>query len=84
MVPGGLLLVVSQLFAVPVSVVWVGLEKKVKNYNLDVRNIFLQGHILSTTGDVLTTTLCSLLKIFFWGLRIEDGSESLCPPILGV
>jgi len=29
--PGGLLLIVSHLFAVPVLVLWAGLEKKVNN-----------------------------------------------------
>jgi hypothetical protein len=37
--PGGFLLVVSHLFAVPVLVLWVGLEKS-KELILDVRNIF--------------------------------------------
>ncbi len=36
---GALLLVVSHLFAVPVLVLWVGLEKNKKKQNLDVRNI---------------------------------------------
>jgi len=40
--PGGLLLVVPHLFAVPVSVLWVGLtEKKLK---LDVKNISAGSH----------------------------------------
>jgi hypothetical protein len=37
---GGLLLVVSHLFAVSVLILWVGLEKSIK-LNLDVRNILL-------------------------------------------
>jgi len=37
--PGGLLLVVSHLFAVLVSVSWMGLQKS-KYGNLDVKNIF--------------------------------------------
>jgi hypothetical protein len=37
---GRLLLVVSHLFAVPVLILWVGLEKSIK-LNLDVRNILL-------------------------------------------
>jgi hypothetical protein len=49
--PGGLLLVYSHLFAVPVLVLWAGLEK-VNDLNLDVRNIF-SGYILSTIGDAL-------------------------------
>ncbi len=51
---GGLLLVVSHLFAVPVFILWVGLEKSIK-LNLDVRNILL-GQILSTAGVALTQT----------------------------
>jgi hypothetical protein len=37
--PGGLLLVVHHLFVVPLSVLWVGLQKS-KWINLDVKNIF--------------------------------------------
>jgi hypothetical protein len=44
--PGGLLLVVPHLFAVPVSVLLVGLQKSTL-LNLDVKNI------LSTAGDAL-------------------------------
>jgi len=47
--PCGLLLVVPHLFAVPVSVLWVGLQKSTL-LNLDVKNIF----ILSTAGGALT------------------------------
>jgi hypothetical protein len=32
--PGGLLLVISYLFAVPILVLWVGLEKKKKKTKL--------------------------------------------------
>jgi hypothetical protein len=49
--PGGLLLGVSQLFAVPVLVLWVELEKS-KLLNMDVRNIFAWPR-LSTAGDAL-------------------------------
>ncbi len=42
----GLLLVVSHLFVVPISILWLGLEKK--NYNLNVRNVFAARDILST------------------------------------
>jgi hypothetical protein len=51
---GGLLLVVSHLFAVTVLILWVGLEKSIK-LNSDVRNILL-GQILSTAGVALTQT----------------------------
>ncbi len=48
--PGGLLLVVSHLFAVSVSIEWVKLQEKVNKTWM--WEIFLQGHILSTTtGD---------------------------------
>jgi hypothetical protein len=47
--PGGLVLVVSHVFAVPVSFLWVGL-KKTKQLKLDVK---MQGYILSTAGDAL-------------------------------
>ncbi len=49
---GGLLLVVSHLFAAPVLVYGWG-WKKVNNH-IWMWEIFLQGHILSTTGDALT------------------------------
>jgi hypothetical protein len=42
--PSGLLLVISHVLAVPISVLWVGLEKKVSKYNLDVRNNFARSH----------------------------------------
>jgi hypothetical protein len=41
--PGGLLLVVSHLFAVPILVLWVGLRKQKNKTKLG-------GHILSTAG----------------------------------
>ncbi len=41
--PGGLPLVVSDLFAVPILVLWAGLQKS-KLLNLDVRNIFAGSH----------------------------------------
>ncbi len=50
--PDGLLLVVSHLFAAPVLVYGWG-WKKVNNHTW-MWEIFLQGHILSTTGDALT------------------------------
>jgi hypothetical protein len=47
--PIGLQLIVSQLFAVPVSVVWVGLDELVPK--LDVRNILLGLPILRSRGE---------------------------------
>jgi hypothetical protein len=38
--PGGLLLVVSHLFAVSILVLWVGVGKKGKKLKLDVTNSF--------------------------------------------
>jgi hypothetical protein len=50
--PGGLLLVVSRLFAVLVLVFWVGLGKEKTKLGCE---IFSQDHILSTTGAALST-----------------------------
>jgi hypothetical protein len=52
--PGGLLLVVSLLFAVLFLVFWVELGKEKTKLGCE---IFLQGHILSTTGAALSTYL---------------------------
>jgi hypothetical protein len=54
--PDGLLIVVSHLFAVPILVLSMGLEKG-KQLNLDVRNI-LAGHILSYSGATLINMAC--------------------------
>ncbi len=52
--PGGLLLVVPHLFAVPVLVLWVGLpNKKYTTKTWMWKNIVVQDHILSTFGDAL-------------------------------
>jgi hypothetical protein len=48
--PGGLLLAVPHLFAVPFSVLWVGLQKSIE-LHLDVKNIFAGSH--TTAGDAL-------------------------------
>ncbi len=50
--PDGLLLVVPHVFAVRVSVLLVGLQKRVHNQTW-MWKIFSQGHILSTAGDAL-------------------------------
>jgi len=50
--PGGLLLVVPHLFAVPVLVLWVGLPKKYTT-KLGCEKYVVQGHVLSTSGDAL-------------------------------
>jgi hypothetical protein len=59
---------VSNLFAMPVSVLWVvGLDKKqVTNKKLGCEKIFLfQGHIVSTIGDgVRRVAISSLSHIF--------------------
>jgi hypothetical protein len=48
--PGGSLLVVSHLFAVPVSVLWVGLQKsKITKLGCE-KYFFSQGCVLSTGG----------------------------------
>jgi hypothetical protein len=54
--PGGLLLVVLDLFAVPVSVLWVGLHKEYIT-KLGCEKYFHRIHILSTTGDALLMLL---------------------------
>jgi hypothetical protein len=51
--PDGLLLVVPHLFEVPVLVLWVRFGKKVNNQTF-MSEIFLQGHIRSTTPSALT------------------------------
>jgi hypothetical protein len=51
--PGGLRLVVSHLFAVPVVPLSVRLEKKYVSKTSIYIYIYLHGHILSTIGDVL-------------------------------
>ncbi len=50
--PGGLLFVVPYLFAVPVSVLWVGLEKRFKT-KLGCEKYFCRVMLLSTAGDAL-------------------------------
>jgi hypothetical protein len=57
--PGGLLLVVPHLFAIPISVLWggVGLQK-CKRTKLDVKNIFARSPTERTTdGDALRREL---------------------------
>ncbi len=41
--PGGLLLVVPHLYAIPVSVLWVGLHKSIR-INLDAKKYFAESH----------------------------------------
>jgi hypothetical protein len=75
--PSGLLLVVSHALAVPVSVLWVGLEKKlVHKSNLDVRNIFARSHTgrwwrCSKDG----TLQCQVAKVL--GAKCKTFSEDL-------
>jgi len=42
--PGGLFLVLHHLFAVPVSVLWAGLQKSKQLLHLDMKNIFAGSH----------------------------------------
>jgi hypothetical protein len=42
--PGGLLLVLHYLFAVPVSVLWAGLQKSKQLLHLDMKSIFAGSH----------------------------------------
>ncbi len=54
--PGGLLLVVSDLFAVPVSVLMSGVEQKTNKVTKTwMWKLFLQSYILSTIGNALLT-----------------------------
>jgi hypothetical protein len=46
----------SHQFAVPISVLWVGLQK-IKITKLGCEKYFLGGHMLSTGGDVLNIYL---------------------------
>jgi hypothetical protein len=48
---GGLLLVASQTFAIPVSVLWVGFQKSTQ-LNLDVKNTFAGSHTYLTSMAV--------------------------------
>jgi hypothetical protein len=50
--PGGLLLVVPHLFALPVSVLLLGLQKGTK---LGCEIYIFRSHKLSTTGNALTS-----------------------------
>jgi hypothetical protein len=51
--PGGLLLLVPHLFAVPVSVLWVGLQKSTYITKLGCEKYFPRVRILSTAGEAL-------------------------------
>jgi hypothetical protein len=53
--PGGLLLVVPHLFALPVCFSCMG------GVATRMWKIFSQGHILSTTGEALTTNYCCII-----------------------
>jgi hypothetical protein len=53
--PGGLLLVVPHLFALPVSVLWVELQKEGYITKLRCEIYILQGHKLSTIENALTS-----------------------------
>ncbi len=52
--PGGLLLVIPYLFALPLSVFMGGVENRKKETKTWMWKLFLQGQILSTTGNALT------------------------------
>jgi len=64
--PSGLLLVVSpHLLAVPISVLWVGLEKKLVRKTW-MWEIFLQSHILSVTVDATQSVHCLHCTCEYW------------------
>jgi hypothetical protein len=56
--PGGLLLVVSHLFAVLVLVLWAGLGKKKKKLNVDMRNIFAYFHFGALLDMIIVGIRC--------------------------
>jgi hypothetical protein len=60
--PRGLLLVVAHLFAVPVSLLWVVLQKSTQ-LNLDVKTILAGSYTESPTGDALTTITHSKARL---------------------
>ncbi len=75
--PGGLLLVVPHLFAVPVSVLWVGFAKE--------NRILAGSHILSTAGDALSIELGSCNRLVHFMLHLQSGHLNLrIPRTLGV
>jgi hypothetical protein len=72
--PGGLLLAVPHLFALPFSVLWVGLQKSTE-LNLDVKHIFAGSH--TTAGDALGSFL-SLATTYSNGITNESLLGAQC------
>jgi hypothetical protein len=65
--PGGLLLVVSHLFAVPdSSFSFMGRVGKKQITRLGCERYFLQVHILSTAGDALTLPCCFIHTLYMY------------------
>ncbi len=62
--PGGLLLVISHIFAVPVSVLWVGLQQS-SQLNLDVKNIFAGSHTDLTSMAVRVLLITKRVHFVF-------------------
>jgi hypothetical protein len=62
--PGGLLLIVSHLFAVPVLILWVGMKKK-KRTKLECKKHFCKatycaaGNALSLLDSSIIETICN-------------------------
>jgi hypothetical protein len=76
--PGGLLLVVSHLFAVSILVLCVGLEFFLNNNNKNCmcKFFFLQGYILSTAGDALTSTIFKSGRYIEKALAVKPMSRN--------
>jgi len=76
--PGGLLLVVSHLFAVPdSSFSLMGRVGKKQITRLGCEKYFLQVHILSTAGDALTLPCCFVHTIHIQGKQNPNGMQGV-------
>jgi hypothetical protein len=71
--PCGLLLVIPHPFAVPVSVLWVGLQKEYVT-KLGCEKYLPEAHILSTTGDALRCLSNTIYRKFPQMLFAESDS----------
>ncbi len=75
---GGLLLVVSHLFAVPdFSFSSMGRVGKRQITRLGCENNFLQDHILSTAGGALTLPCCFIHTIHIQGKQNPNGMQGI-------
>jgi hypothetical protein len=88
--PGGLLLVVPHLFAVIVSISWLGFARK-KITKLGCEKYFCWGLILSTSGDAFSKSsspIFALAKVVRWVTLHEHTlvllASILCPMLFAV